>query len=150
MGQCWRRRRVQARIALLEGERRSFENIKVDLMRRIKMLEYALRIERYVLNCPSLYPSTDIFAVLSTPSYASCRVHVSLRLIEPFSPYLPCSSCLHRCRYFCPKTFISVSRPRPQLKTTLPALPSPETRVSTERYEHRCKRTIPKGRGAKP
>lgn len=38
----------QARIALLEGERRSFENIKVDLMRRIKMLEYALRVERCV------------------------------------------------------------------------------------------------------
>ena len=36
----------QARIALLEGERRSFENIKLDLMRRIKMLEYALRMER--------------------------------------------------------------------------------------------------------
>lgn len=43
-------RRVQARIALLEGERRSFENIKVDLMRRIKMLEYALRIERCVFR----------------------------------------------------------------------------------------------------
>lgn len=38
----------QARIALLEGERRSFENVKVDLMRRIKMLEYALRMERQV------------------------------------------------------------------------------------------------------
>lgn len=36
----------KARIALLEGERRSFENIKLDLMRRIKMLEYALRMER--------------------------------------------------------------------------------------------------------
>ena len=38
----------QARIALLEGERRSFENIKLDFMRRIKMLEYALRMERSV------------------------------------------------------------------------------------------------------
>ncbi|KAJ7871503.1 WD40-repeat-containing domain protein [Mycena olivaceomarginata] len=37
---------TQARIALLEGERRSFENVKLDLMRRIKMLEYALRMER--------------------------------------------------------------------------------------------------------
>lgn len=34
------------RIALLEGERRSFENVKSDFMRRIKMLEYALRVER--------------------------------------------------------------------------------------------------------
>lgn len=39
---------LQARIALLEGERRSFENVKLDLMRRIKMLEYALRMERCV------------------------------------------------------------------------------------------------------
>lgn len=36
----------KARIALLEGERRSFDNVKLDLMRRIKMLEYALRVER--------------------------------------------------------------------------------------------------------
>ncbi|KAI0048232.1 striatin-3 [Auriscalpium vulgare] len=40
------RAEMRARIALLEGERRSFENLKVDLMRRIKMLEYALRVER--------------------------------------------------------------------------------------------------------
>lgn len=39
---------TQARIALLEGERRSVENLKTDLLRRIKMLEYALRQERYV------------------------------------------------------------------------------------------------------
>jgi striatin 1/3/4 len=38
--------RAQARIALLEGERRSFDNVKLDLMRRIKMLEFALRMER--------------------------------------------------------------------------------------------------------
>lgn len=38
---------LKARIALLEGERRSFESVKIDLMRRIKMLEYALRVERY-------------------------------------------------------------------------------------------------------
>lgn len=38
----------QARIALLEGDRRSFDNVKLDLMRRIKMLEYALRMERCV------------------------------------------------------------------------------------------------------
>jgi hypothetical protein len=38
----------QARIALLEGERRSAENLKTDLMRRVKMLEFALRQERLV------------------------------------------------------------------------------------------------------
>ncbi|KAI0637251.1 WD40 repeat-like protein [Trametes polyzona] len=40
------RAEMRARIALLEGERRSFDNVKLDLMRRIKMLEYALRVER--------------------------------------------------------------------------------------------------------
>ena len=37
---------LQARIALLEGERRSAENLKLDLSRRVKMLEFALRQER--------------------------------------------------------------------------------------------------------
>ncbi|CAO3662176.1 unnamed protein product [Umbelopsis ramanniana] len=36
----------KARIALLEGERRGFANLKLDLMKRVKMLEYALRQER--------------------------------------------------------------------------------------------------------
>ncbi|KIY43704.1 WD40 repeat-like protein [Fistulina hepatica ATCC 64428] len=40
------RAEMRARIALLEGERRSFDNVKLDLMKRIKMLEYALRMER--------------------------------------------------------------------------------------------------------
>lgn len=37
---------VQARIAFLQGERRGQENIKQDLVRRIKMLEHALKQER--------------------------------------------------------------------------------------------------------
>ncbi|KAG8217216.1 WD40-repeat-containing domain protein [Butyriboletus roseoflavus] len=49
------RAEMRARIALLEGERRSFENVKLDLMRRIKMLEYALRMERSKQLAP---PST--------------------------------------------------------------------------------------------
>ncbi|KAG9295235.1 hypothetical protein G9A89_000058 [Geosiphon pyriformis] len=40
------RAEMKARIALLEGERRGIENMKTDLMRRVKMLEYALRQER--------------------------------------------------------------------------------------------------------
>ncbi|GAC74173.1 cell-cycle nuclear protein [Moesziomyces antarcticus T-34] len=40
------RAELRARIALLEGERRGVENLKTDLMRRVKMLEYALRQER--------------------------------------------------------------------------------------------------------
>ena len=36
----------QAKIAFLQGERRGQENLKRDLVRRIKMLEYALKQER--------------------------------------------------------------------------------------------------------
>ncbi len=36
----------QARIAFLEGQRQGEANLKRDLMRRIKMLEYALQRER--------------------------------------------------------------------------------------------------------
>ncbi|KAI8337566.1 WD40-repeat-containing domain protein [Chlamydoabsidia padenii] len=37
---------LKARIALLEGERRGVESLKGDLIKRVKMLEYALRRER--------------------------------------------------------------------------------------------------------
>ncbi|WFD00473.1 1,2-dihydroxy-3-keto-5-methylthiopentene dioxygenase [Malassezia yamatoensis] len=41
------RAELRARIALLEGEKRGVENVKNDFLRRIKMLEYALRQERF-------------------------------------------------------------------------------------------------------
>ena len=56
------RAEMRARIALLEGERRSFENVKLDFMRRIKMLEYALRVERYVHIFLPLVRSSNIEA----------------------------------------------------------------------------------------
>ncbi|KAJ3296021.1 hypothetical protein HK104_002052 [Borealophlyctis nickersoniae] len=37
---------LKARVSFLEGERRGVENLKTDLLRRVKMLEYALRQER--------------------------------------------------------------------------------------------------------
>ena len=37
---------IQARIAFLQGERKGQENLKQDLVRRIKMLEFALKQER--------------------------------------------------------------------------------------------------------
>ncbi|KAJ8662327.1 hypothetical protein O0I10_002021 [Lichtheimia ornata] len=40
------RSELKAHIALLEGERRGMENVKIDLMKRVKMLEFALRQER--------------------------------------------------------------------------------------------------------
>jgi Striatin family len=62
---------LQARIALLEGERRSFENTKVDLMRRIKMLEYALRVERFV----PILSSTAYRALTRSPRAAQSNSH---------------------------------------------------------------------------
>lgn len=37
---------LQAQVAFLQGERKGQENLKTDLVRRIKMLEYALKQER--------------------------------------------------------------------------------------------------------
>uniref|UniRef100_A0A3Q2ZDI2 Striatin-like n=1 Tax=Kryptolebias marmoratus TaxID=37003 RepID=A0A3Q2ZDI2_KRYMA len=42
----WASRGGSAQIAFLQGERRGQENLKKDLVRRIKMLEYALKQER--------------------------------------------------------------------------------------------------------
>ena len=39
---------LQARVAFLQGERKGQENLKQDLVRRIKMLEFALKQERSV------------------------------------------------------------------------------------------------------
>lgn len=54
------RAELRARIALLEGERRGVENVKTDLLRRIRMLEYALRQERMkaLSNAPSAPSAT--------------------------------------------------------------------------------------------
>lgn len=40
------RAELQARISFLQGERKGQDNLKNDLIRRIKMLEYALKQER--------------------------------------------------------------------------------------------------------
>lgn len=53
----------QAQIAFLQGERKGQENLKKDLVRRIKMLEYALKQERSE-------PSTH-----SQPQYLCLCVH---------------------------------------------------------------------------
>jgi hypothetical protein len=37
---------MKSRLAFLEGERKAMDNLKQDLVRRIKMLEYSLRQER--------------------------------------------------------------------------------------------------------
>jgi striatin 1/3/4 len=75
----------QARIALLEGERRSFENIKLDFMRRIKMLEYALRMERSVRS----------FSLYDFPRHLLLKDPSNLPN-QPHTPLLPQSSSLSR------------------------------------------------------
>ncbi|KAL7408773.1 Striatin family-domain-containing protein, partial [Mrakia frigida] len=60
------RAEMRARIALLEGERRSAENLKLDLSRRVKMLEFALRQERakHTAPPPSAAPSATPAAAI--------------------------------------------------------------------------------------
>lgn len=49
---------IQAQVAFLQGERKGQENMKQDLVRRIKMLEYALKQERWdKALCPCLLVS---------------------------------------------------------------------------------------------
>ncbi|CAG8553471.1 17547_t:CDS:10 [Funneliformis caledonium] len=60
------RAEMKARIALLEGERRGIEKMKTDLMKRVKMLEFALRQERrkYLAGLPPAGESPNV----STPA----------------------------------------------------------------------------------
>lgn len=59
---------LQARIAFLQGERKGQENLKSDLVRRIKMLEFALKQERsdssvllvHVRLCVSMVTNDDV------------------------------------------------------------------------------------------
>jgi striatin 1/3/4 len=44
------RAELKSKIAFLQGERKGQENLKRDLLRRIKMLEYALKQERVKLQ----------------------------------------------------------------------------------------------------
>ncbi|KAG0093041.1 hypothetical protein BGZ93_008042 [Podila epicladia] len=65
---------MKARIAFLEGEKRGVDNTKLDLMKRVKMLEYALRQERskYVEGNTSAAPTKT-----TTPSQISQNVGVT-------------------------------------------------------------------------
>ncbi|KAJ3352983.1 hypothetical protein GGF32_003236 [Allomyces javanicus] len=63
------RAEMQAKINLLEGERRGLESVKSDLVKRIKMLEYALRAER-VKNA-KVAPVTPVPASQATSTLPS-------------------------------------------------------------------------------
>ncbi|RSH80896.1 uncharacterized protein EHS24_008324 [Apiotrichum porosum] len=62
------RAEMRARIALLEGQRRSAENLKVDLLRRVKMLEFALRQERTKSSSAGVGRSASTSAIAVPPS----------------------------------------------------------------------------------
>uniref|UniRef100_A0AAQ5XTF9 Striatin n=1 Tax=Amphiprion ocellaris TaxID=80972 RepID=A0AAQ5XTF9_AMPOC len=71
------RAELQAQIAFLQGERRGQENLKKDLVRRIKMLEYALKQERAKYH--KLKYGTELNqGDINPPSYNSGKTDFSL------------------------------------------------------------------------
>ncbi|XP_057158293.1 striatin-like [Pan paniscus] len=61
---------IKAQIAFLQGERKGQENLKKDLVRRIKMLEYALKQKR--AKCHKLKYGTQLNqGDMKPPSYDS-------------------------------------------------------------------------------
>uniref|UniRef100_A0A3B3Q9Q8 Striatin n=1 Tax=Paramormyrops kingsleyae TaxID=1676925 RepID=A0A3B3Q9Q8_9TELE len=68
------RAELQAQIAFLQGERKGQENLKKDLVRRIKMLEYALKQERAKFH--KLKYGTELNqGEIKPPSYDSGKLH---------------------------------------------------------------------------
>uniref|UniRef100_A0AAR2ILF9 Striatin n=1 Tax=Pygocentrus nattereri TaxID=42514 RepID=A0AAR2ILF9_PYGNA len=82
------RAELQAQVAFLHGERKGQENLKKDLVRRIKMLEYALKQERAKYH--KLKYGTDLNqGDMKPPSYDSGK-----------SNFILFAQCrLHLCRY---------------------------------------------------
>lgn len=60
----------QAQVAFLQGERKGQENLKTDLVRRIKMLEYALKQERCA-RVPLALPSESRSPVAQSGDWGS-------------------------------------------------------------------------------
>lgn len=76
----------QAQVAFLQGERKGQENLKTDLVRRIKMLEYALKQERWVTPQNSAVP----LLILGVTVPSSCQGgHQSPLVLGPPSPVSP-------------------------------------------------------------
>ncbi|TSL68198.1 Striatin [Bagarius yarrelli] len=76
------RAELQAQIAFLQGERKGQENLKKDLVRRIKMLEYALKQERAKYH--KLKYGTELLqGEMKAPSYDSDDGNENEALPEP-------------------------------------------------------------------
>uniref|UniRef100_A0A8C8MER2 Striatin n=1 Tax=Oncorhynchus tshawytscha TaxID=74940 RepID=A0A8C8MER2_ONCTS len=85
------RAELQAQIAFLQGERKGQENLKKDLVRRIKMLEYALKQERSKyhklkygteLNQGDVKPPSYDYAPPGTKKHSHCLSNLSRYLQE--------------------------------------------------------------------
>ncbi|TPP60979.1 hypothetical protein FGIG_10624 [Fasciola gigantica] len=91
----------QARIAFLVGERRGQENLKKDLVRRIKMLEYALKQERVkfhqfkasVAAQSNSRPPTDDAVAAANTTNATAATAVSPRFSSDVSKPKPLEPC---------------------------------------------------------
>ncbi|TRY83870.1 hypothetical protein DNTS_030096 [Danionella cerebrum] len=81
------RAELQAQIAFLQGERKGQENLKKDLVRRIKMLEYALKQERAKFH--KLKYGTELNqGEMKPPSYDSDDGNENEALPEPANSQL--------------------------------------------------------------
>uniref|UniRef100_A0A8C6TBY2 Striatin, calmodulin binding protein 3 n=1 Tax=Neogobius melanostomus TaxID=47308 RepID=A0A8C6TBY2_9GOBI len=78
------RAELQARIAFLQGERKGQENLKSDLVRRIKMLEFALKQERAKFH--RLKYGTELNqGEMKAPSFDSGQTHSDVSTVPPNS-----------------------------------------------------------------
>lgn len=85
---------LQAKIAFLQGERRGHENLMRDLVRRIKMLEFALKQERSVSS--SLLPSSPLSPPPSPPLFhVVSSVPCGIRSLYLLAHYLYTSPFCH-------------------------------------------------------
>ncbi|KAJ3352981.1 hypothetical protein GGF32_003234 [Allomyces javanicus] len=113
------RAEMQAKINLLEGERRGLESVKSDLVKRIKMLEYALRAERYAARGDPLFGHVDW---MLTPAMRRLN-SVKNAKVAPVTP-VPASQATSTSPSTGPATMDS--------NTTIPALEAPVRPVVAE------------------
>uniref|UniRef100_A0AAZ3SA40 Striatin N-terminal domain-containing protein n=1 Tax=Oncorhynchus tshawytscha TaxID=74940 RepID=A0AAZ3SA40_ONCTS len=82
------RAELQAQTAFLQGERKGQENLKKDLVRRIKMLEYVLKQERYVTEPDDhLWVScgVDMQTVIKCQTLVACET-ISMLMVRKKPP----------------------------------------------------------------
>ncbi|KAF9427885.1 hypothetical protein BGZ94_003936 [Podila epigama] len=81
---------MKARIAFLEGEKRGLDSSKVDLMKRVKMLEYALRQERSnAQTSPGGLVSSTATTSTTTTTNMTTLANKSAVSAQPFSASPP-------------------------------------------------------------